>query len=258
MRKTILVTIVIIGACILLGCAPLRTPPPPLPTETVYLEIPTPTATEIWFPPTPTPSPFPTATQPITPTLSVEPEFGEVIFIDDFSDPEMWGQTRGPVGSAVISNNELTIAIAQPSGYLYSLRQGTNLDNFYVEITTNPSICRGEDEYGLLVRVTPSFDFYRFSLTCDGRTRVDKYYRSVASSPQPLTYSSEVPPGAPSQSRLAVGLSGKEMQFFIDDVLQFTVIDQSIAAGTLGVFSRASGEGPITVNFSNLIVRDIP
>lgn len=247
----------IIGMCILSGCAPLRTPLPPLPTETVHVDIPTPTATEIWFPPTPTPSPFPTATQPITPTLSIEPEFGEVLFMDDFSNPEMWGQTKGPVGSAVVSNNELTIAIAQPSGYLYSLRQNTNLDNFYVEITTNPSICRGEDEYGLLVRVTPSFDFYRFSLTCDGRTRVDKYYRSVASSPQPLTYSSEVPPGAPSQSRLGVSLSGKELQFFIDDVLQFTVTDQSIIAGTLGVFSRASADGPVTVNFSNLIVWDI-
>lgn len=238
------------------SCSPLRTPPPPLPTNTAAAATITPTPTEVWFPPTSTPTTFPTPTGVITPTLDIQPEFGENIFVDNFNDPTLWTQTRGPVGSVSVANNELTIAISQTRGYLYSLRMETYLSDYYAEITTSPSICRGEDEYGLLLRVTDSYDFYRYSLTCDGRVRLDKYYRSTPSSPQGLIFSSEVPPGAPSLSRIGVSLSGRDMHFYINDIYQFSVTDQSITIGTIGVFARASGEGALTVNFSDLIVSE--
>lgn len=247
---------VILLALTLLGiaaCTPLQTPPP-LPTSTPLPPTLTPTATVVWFPPTPTPTAYPTPTAIITPTVNILPEYGNIIISDDFSDPSLWGQTKGSVGSVAVANNELTIAIKQPRGYLYSLRQQTNLSDFYAEITASPSICRDGDEYGLLFRVSPSFDFYRFSLTCNGQTRLDKYFKGVASSPQPPLYSSEVPPGAPSSSRLGIWASGRDLHLYINGVYQFSIRDASIPTGTLGVFARASGEGAVTVNFSNLVV----
>lgn len=237
----------------LASCSPLRTPLP-LPTVTPVPPTTTPTQTQVWFPPTPTYTLYPTPTGVITPTVDIQPEYGEPLIVDNFDDPALWTTTRGPVGSVAMGVNELSIAISSPRGYLYSQRQGPQLKDFYAEITASPSICSGEDEYGMLLRVSPSFDFYRFSLTCDGQTRLDKYYQGTASSPQALTYSSQVPPGAPSMSRLGVWASGKELHFYINDVYQFSVRDPSITSGTLGVFARAAGDGAVTVNYSELVV----
>lgn len=256
MRDQFLAFCLILLTTVLVDCSPTPTPIP-VPSDTVQPPTPSPTATEVWFPPTPTASPFATLTRVITPTVTIEPLYGDLIFQDNFNDTEQWALSSSSQGSLALGVNELTIAIKQPRGYLYSLREGTSLQDFHLEITVNPNICRGEDEYGLLLRVTQSFDFYRFSLTCDGQTRVDKYYRGVASSPQSLIYSSEVPPGAPSMSRLGVWLNGNVMHYYINDIFQFSIQDPSITGGTIGVFARASGDNPVTINFSELEVFEV-
>jgi len=236
----------------LAACLPVTTQPAPTVAPTLPALTDTPTPTIVWFPATPTFTPFPTPI--ITPTMEVSPLAGEIIFQDNFTDPTQWllGQTAST--SVALGVDELTLALDNPGAYLYSLRQGTDLADFYLEITASPSICRGADEYGLLLRVTPAQEFYRFSLTCDGQLRLDKYYQGKASSPQPLMYSGAVPPGAPSSSRLGVWASGKEMRFYVNGEYQFTVNDPSLTSGGLGAFIRSNGENAITVSFSDLQV----
>ena len=247
--------VIFLTVALLTACLPSESPTS-IPTETREPATHTPTPTEIWFPPTPTFTVFPTNTSApvLTPTVTIEPQYGALLFEDDFSDPNMGRMIFGAGDGIALGKNELTIAIQEPRGYRYSQRQATELTDFYAEITASPSICRSEDEYGMLIRLSPSFDFYRFSLTCSGQTRVDKYYKGTASSPQPLIYSSEVPPGAPSTSRLAVWVSGKVLHFYLNQVYQFSIRDPSISAGTIGVFARASGDDPVTVNYSDLKV----
>lgn len=242
----------------LTACSPLATPLPPEPTSTPLPPTHTPTSTIVWFPPTPTNTPFPTPTGIITPTLDVRPQYGDLLFSDEFEDRSLWILGRGSAGSIAISNNELTVAVSEPRGYLYSLRKQPALSDFYAEITASPSICRGADEYGLLLRFSKAQDFYRFSLTCDGQVRLDRFLAGRASSPQPLIFSGAVPPGAPSMSRLAVLAQGKEMRFFVNGEYQFTVRDSSLPNGGLGVFARASGDDAVTVNFSDLSVYNLP
>jgi hypothetical protein len=190
----------------------------------------------------------------VTPTVDVQPEHGPLIFSDNFSDPSAWTLGSFQAGKAAMAMNELTLAVSQPEGYLYSLRQNTQLGDFYLEITASPSICRDEDQYGLLLRYASELNYYRFALTCDGRTRLDRIYQGNASSPQSPIYSGSVPPGAPSISRLAVQAVGKEMHFFINGVYQFTVRDPTLAKGAIAVFARAAGPDVMTVNFSDLDV----
>lgn len=242
-----------VSLLLLAGCAS-PTPLPPLPTVTSVPPTMTPTATEIWFPPTATFTP-PATRSALQPTVEIlNAEYGSLLFEDDFTDPSVWRLSQGPIGSAAFGVNEITLAVKQPRGYLYSERIIPELQNFYAEIIARPSICRSEDEYGMLIRITPAYDFYRFSLTCNGQTRLDKYYKGAASSPQPLNYSSEVPPGAPSESKISVWIMGNEMRFFINDIYQFSVTDPSISSGLIGVFTRAFGDDPVTVNFSELKV----
>lgn len=225
-----------------------------MPTDTP-IPSPTLTPTIIWFPPTATPTPPPTL--PITPTLDLHPTLGEVLFSDDFSDPSPWTLTQTSTSSIALGNYALTLALDQPGGYLYSLRKEPLLSDFYLEITASPSLCRGADEYGLLLRVSPALEFYRFSLACDGRVRLDKFYKGKASSPQPWALSGSVPPGAPSTSRIAVWAKGKEMRFYINQEYQFSIKDPSLPSGTIGVFIRSAGDNAVTVSFSDLVVYNV-
>jgi hypothetical protein len=256
MRAQILICFMVFLPIVMAACSPTQAPIP-TPTSTTLPPTPSATATEVWFPPTPTYTPFATQTREITPVAAVEPIYGDLIFQDNFSNSENWTLNKSSLGSIALGVNELTIAIKEPRGYLYSLRKEPSLKDYYLEITASPSICRAEDEYGLLLRVTKSFDFYRFSLTCSGQTRVDKYYRGVASSPQALIYSSEVPPGAPSTSRLGVWINANVFHFYINNIYQFSIQDPSITEGALGVFARASGDEPVTINFSDLVVYEV-
>lgn len=228
---------------------------PPLEISATPTVTPPPTETIIWFPPTNTPTSLPTPKQ--TPTPNNMPDLGKILFQDDFSSPGSWTLGKTSAGAIALGINELTIAIHEPHAYVYSVRQEPVLDNFYLEITTSPTLCRDEDEYGILFHMTSPGDFYRFSLSCDGRARLDRVAGGTASSPQPWLFSGVVPSGAPSISRIAVWVNGAEMRFFANAEFLFTVSDSMLPAGNLGVFARSAGETAVTVNFSELLVREI-
>jgi hypothetical protein len=150
----------------------------------------------------------------------------------------------------------LTIAIAAPKTFLSSLRTAPGLTDFYAEISANPTLCQGADEYGLLLRASGN-SFYRYSLSCDGQARLDRILNGQASSPQPWVPGALIPIGAPSAARLAVWASGKTMRFFVNDAFQFEVNDPTISSGQIGVFARAAGDSAVTVSFRDLIIRAI-
>jgi len=235
--------------CLTAACAQ-ATPSPtftPLPTST-----PTTTPTVVWFPPTETPTPHPTV-EP-SPTLDLLPGVEAVLLRDDFSTGEGWSLASSDQGSVAVRGNHLTLALAQPRGYLFTTRQEPLLSNFYAEITASPSLCTGADEYGLLVRVSSSLDYYRISLSCDGRARVDRLYQGVATTAVSWTTSGAIPSTVPNTSRLQVWALGSEIRFFIDDFLLFSLQDTVLYTGTLGVFVRAAGDTGVTVSFSDLVI----
>jgi hypothetical protein len=245
-----------ITLCIYLiaACLPVPTSAP-VETSTPSPMLPTATPTIVWFPPTPTFTPFPTIV--ITPTAEMRPGIGDIIVEDQFDDPNRWSVTSTNNGSIAFGKNEITIAISQDREYLFSIRNGQEFDDFYVEVTANPNLCHAEDEYGMLLRVSQNEDYYRYSLSCDGRVRLDRIYQNQASSPQPWIASGAVPPGAPSISRLGIWASEDEMRFFVNDEYQFTAYDPLLKSGNFGVFARSSSEWAVTVNFSDLVVREI-
>ena len=58
-------------------------------------------------------------------------------------------------------------------------------------------------------------------------------------------------------ARLGIWARGDEFRFFINDQHQFTVNDPLLVSGNIGVFARSMGETAVTVNFSDLIIRQI-
>jgi hypothetical protein len=226
-----------------------------LPTDTQLPPITTVTPTIVWFPPTATLTPFPTPI--VTPTADMRPKIGRILFEDDFSDPDVWTLSHSEAGSLALGKNELTVAIGELNAYLFSVRAEPTFTDFYLEITAQTSLCRGLDEYGVLFRVSPAIDYYRFSLSCNGQVRLDRIISGNASSPQPWLLSGSVPPGAPGSARIGIAAEGSTMEFFVNDKYQFSIQDPLLTSGGLGVFARSTNKMAVTVNFSNLVVYEV-
>ena len=243
----------LIPLLMLSACLSVSTPEPP-PTATVTI-APSPTTTIEWFPPSRTPEQIPTIT--IVPTQEIMSEVGEIIFRDDFTSPEEWTIPQTDRGQINITNGEANIIINQSNSFLVGTLEKPDIQDFYVEITANPILCSGRDEYGLLFRVAGREQYYRFSLSCDGEVRLDKITGGGVFSLQPWTRSASVPPGAPSVSKLEVLALRNEIRVFINGDPQFTVFDSELRLGAFGIFAHSAGETAVTVSFSDLIVREV-
>ncbi|MBM3181574.1 MAG: hypothetical protein FJZ86_14675 [Chloroflexi bacterium] len=228
--------------------AMLATPIAPSQTET-----PLPTATINWFPASATPTLQVLSTQPPTPEM--RPGIGDEIISDDFSDPSLWNISASNQASADIKNNRLTLSV-QSQVFMLSLRQDLILDNYYAEITARPSLCRNEDNYGLLVRAS-TINYYRFALACNGTVRAERISGGTRLVLQQPLASGDVPPGAPGEVRIGVWAVGKEMRLFLNGRFQFSLIDPSFKNGTLGVFVRAAGNTAAVVSFSDLSIQSV-
>jgi len=238
----------LLAACLPLGAdVPTATP---LPTAT---EASPPTPTVVWFPPsaTPTRAAFPT----YTPTAEMNPGIGAVSLTDDFSDEEIWDTAVSNQGSAAIGRNRLTLAV-QPGVYLSSFRRDGTLGDFYAEITARPSLCRGEDNYGVIVRGVGS-SYYRFVLSCNRQVWAERVNGGVRLPLQEPVPSGDAPPGAPGEVRIGVWAVGSDIRLFLNGRYQFSIIDKSFPSGAFGVFARSEGEMPMSVTFSDLTVYEV-
>ena len=226
---------------------------PAEPTQTLQPSpIPTLTATIDWFPTTATPTSAPV----IAPTVVPTPQLGlsTSLLEDDFSDSNAWDRLKINAGSVAFGKNELTIAIAENKALLASMRHAPEMSNFYLEITASPSLCRAEDSYGLLLRASDAKNGYRWLVSCDGQTRVERLQNGYIVLLQDWVPSLQIRPGSPSEAHLAVWMNAREMRFYIEGIEQFTVSDPVYTSGYVGVFARAAADPPLTVNFSSLSI----
>ncbi len=245
-------TLLLLSACLPEPATPL---PPTATLSATPSVMPSPTITVMWFPATITPTPLPTR-EP-EPVEDMHPALGAVILSDDFSGSDLWQTTRTAVGSMAYGQNDLTLAVSEPRGTLMSLRSQPQLSNFYLEVDADPSLCRGEDMYGLLLRAELGQDFYRLLVNCDGELRVERVKDGRVLPLQDWTASGQVFAGFMMKIRLGVWVAGNDLRVFVNDVYQFTVHDTVFPQGSLGVFARSAGETPLTVSFSNLSVREV-
>ena len=216
-------------------------------------ETPAPTSTIVWFPPSATPTPQFLSTK--APTPEMRPGLIGDILTDDFSNPFDWEIAASNDASSAIEDNRLTLAV-QSEVYMTSLRRDTLLTDYYAEITAQPSLCKGDDSYGFLIRADGG-SYYRFALACDGTVRAERVSNSVRLVLQQPLPSGDVPPGAPGNVRIGVWAVGRELRLFLNGRFQFSIDDPSFPIGTIGVFVRSAGNTPVVVSFSDLVIQEV-
>ncbi|MBI5962962.1 MAG: hypothetical protein HY863_05765 [Chloroflexi bacterium] len=223
----------------------------PIPTPATKTPLPSPTIN--WFPPSATPTLGVLSTN--APTPEMRPGLGTTLLTDDFSDPAIWDLAASDEASAAIEGNRLTLA-AQSGVYMLSFRHGAVLDDYYAELTAQTNLCRGNDDYGVLVRANGGA-YYRFALSCNGTAHVDRMSHGTRLSLQAPLPSGDVPPGAPGEVRIGIWAVGPEMRLFLNGRYQFSIREPSYPSGTIGVFVNSAGDTATVVSFSNLVVQSV-
>lgn len=247
------VTVWLLGFFLLSACTG-QPEEPVIVTPTQTLTV-TPSPTIIWFPATSTSTSMPTR-QP-EPTENLHPGVGDIYLRDDFSRPALWSSKSGAGGNISIINNELTLAVQDEKAYIASMFSSGELSSTSVEVTSNVTLCKAEDSYGMLVRANNEMNGYRFLVNCQGQVKLE-----ILKSGKPYTLvdwmqSGQVLPGSPYQLRLRVWAVQDELRFFLNDVFQFSARDAIFKTGKIGLFARQAADTPITVSYSNLVIRSI-
>lgn len=216
-------------------------------------ETPPPTQTIVWFPPSATAALQTISTYTATPEMN--PGIGALILEDDFSDFASWDTAVSDQGSAAISRNRLTVVV-QPGIYLASMRHDLAVGNFYAAITARTSLCRGEDNYGLIIRAAGN-SFYRFVLSCNGFVHVERIKNGTKLIIYEAVPSGDAPLGAPGEVQIGLWAVVGEMRLFLNGRFQFSITDKSFPSGGFGVYARSMGDTPVAVTFSDLTVYDV-
>ncbi len=238
-------------ACALLlsGCAsaPAASPTPtpePLPSPTATFTFPTliPTAT-VTSVPSPTTSP------------GIAVDAGPILFQADFSAEEGWRLSSDADGGASLSGGSLVIAVSRPNASRYVIVPVPPAADFLLEAGIRAGLCGPEDEIGILFRVSPKEDHYRFTLDCQAEVRLTRVLERGAAVLAGPADAPSVIPGSPAENQIAILARGETFIFFINGAEVLRSHDPHLTSGHFGFFVRSAGQGQTTAALTSLTVR---
>ncbi|MEJ2563755.1 MAG: hypothetical protein P8Z42_13865 [Anaerolineales bacterium] len=235
------------SSLMLWGCVSLQTTAASIPTSTQQT-TPSPT---FYFP-----TLIPTATSTSAPTSSPTPStslgIGNLLFFANFESSQSWDLRETDRGGSSIYDGQLNLAVRQPNSFFFTRTPAPEQDDFYFEVDIRSDVCEDGDEYGIMFRLGPLYNHYRFSLTCDGFARVSRILddQEVVLIPPTETYA--VFPGQRIGNHLAVWASGIQFRFFINDIEVFSIQDRELEAGGFGLFVRSRRSQQTTVSFDDV------
>jgi len=234
---------------LLASCVSVQALPTPTPTNTSA--PPTPTVAFPTLVPTATPTPRPTA----TPTPDILAGLGEVLLLDEFDQPSGWTLSERPVGGASYVQGRLSLAVHEPRAFYMALSPLPPEANIYLEVKARAEVCGLDDEYGLVFRVTPAGEHYRFTLNCNGEIRVSRITGAdeIPLLPRERTFAAI--PGPLVENRLGVLAEGTSFRFFLNGIEVFAREDPTYPQGSVGLMVRSKSDGLITASFDDFLVR---
>ncbi len=236
---------------ILWGCVSLQTPTSSNPTPAQATPSPT-----FAFPtliPTTTSTSAPTSSPTSPPLLGI----GELLYYANFESSKSWDLRETDRGGSSIYDGQLNIAVRQQNSFFFIRAPAPEQNDFYFEVDLRSDVCEDGDEYGIMFRLGPLYNHYRFSLTCEGLARVSRILddQEVVLIPPTETYA--VFPGLKIENHIAVWASGIHFRFFINDFEVFSLQDKELESGGFGLYVRSRRSQQTTVSFDDVALHAI-
>jgi len=255
--NAIIVLLILTVLITLSGCDPLPVEATITPTFTAT-QAETPTPTIDWFPATPTPTLVPLPSPTPQPTLEdLRSGIVGILVEDDFTEENLWTTRQSSVGNIAFGVQNLSLAIASPNTSLTSLSQHDLPEDFYLEITIQPTLCQPADQVGIIFWQQSEGDYHRLLIDCGGQVRLELIQGGQSFVLQDWESVQNVQPGAPATNRLGLWVSRGQFQLYVNDAFQFTRSIATNRSGALGVFARTISGSTMTVRFSDLQIYQV-
>lgn len=226
------------------ACAPPLSDPLPTavpPTATSRVAFPT-------LVPTVTNTPRPTQAPAINPDFTA----GELIYEDQFTSNLGWDVGEFENSGATIMGGRLVIAVRQPNELHLAPSPAGALDDYYMEVSSFANACNEGDQLGIVFRLQPGGQYYRFTISCEGRAAVAYQHGKTSTSIIPRTRSAEIIRGVDALNRLSVLARGGQYRLFVNGVELFVFQDARLSAGGVGLFVQSGRTGQTTISFRSL------
>jgi hypothetical protein len=216
------------------------------PSATVFPTVPFPTAA-------PTITETPPAT--LTATPDIEQSFGRLLYSTEFDTAQGWQIGRDAFGVTSLEDDQLSVVVNQPEALRTVIAPVDPVSDFYAEASLNTALCQPEDEFGMIFRINPLNEQYRFTITCDGGLRLRRVLADSSRAMVPFEPVSEsVMPHAPAHNLLAVLARGADFELFVNGVSVLKAHDVALPTGKLGLVVSSAKGGQTTVTFDSFSV----
>lgn len=231
------------------GCLrtlPLTTQTPPADTPTFTPTVPFPTA-----PPTITETPAPT----LTPTPDIRESFGPQLYQTDFSSADGWKVGRDSFGVTSLDEGQLSVVVNQPDALRTLISPVDPVGDFYAEVKMHTALCQSEDEFGMVFRVNPLDEHYRFTMTCEGGLRFRRVLVGSSRAVLPfVSFNEAVMPHAPADNILGILARGPDFEIFVNGVSVLNAHDVALPVGRIGLVVSSGKGGQTTITFDRFSV----
>ncbi len=229
----------------------------PKPTEIPVESESTPTA-EVTEEPefSPTPSRTPVPLEPGDPRSGLN--LSDPDYDDDFSQRFTWFEFSDPESATIIwDDGRLRVTDHIRDGILWWTTTAVEIENFYAEITAQPSSCSGKDAYGMGIRVGgDNIDRgYTLEISCDGAWRVRKFiaFDEIPDVLSDWTESVLIQTGPDASNQIGFLADGDQLFVFMNGELINTIAieDSDYVSGVPSLFANATQTTDLTINFDD-------
>lgn len=212
-----------------------------------------PTPPVTWFPATSTPTAFPHASS--TPAPIAQSGIGDLISDTDLIDPANWSNVStnpDDPNKLIWNDGALYFAMNQPPSSIFSLNKNLLLTNFYMEVEFAVNRCSPNDTYGITFLAANERFGDRLVLRCDGNIRIMQARDNLNLPLTDWVYTGAAPPSAPGTVKAAIWSYNGELRFFLNDQIQFTLLDRYYSSGGIGFFVEAKDPAGMNIKIHNL------
>lgn len=186
--------------------------------------------------------------------LPISPDSGEILFVDDFSDPDSGWQTWSEADS-VIAYHEggLRFIINEPH-YDYWSRPGRWYGDVRLETLVTLKNGSDDNDFGLICRFQDDRNFYMFLASSDGYAGIVKVqngnYEVISGTS--LEYKTEVARGQAS-NLLRAECAGTELKFFVNDAQVAAANDETFPEGDIGLIAGTYDSPGVDILFDHFL-----
>jgi S1-C subfamily serine protease/tRNA A-37 threonylcarbamoyl transferase component Bud32 len=191
--------------------------------------------------------------EPERPVVESPPDAGEVLSLDDFSDPDSgWSTSTNKETSRRYENGQFVIEVAVEGTIAWS-----TLDQEYADVDFEVETIKlgGPDDngFGVILRYQDRDNFYLFEISSDGFYQMGLFENDEWTTLVDWTKTDLINPG--DRNVIAAEAQGNRFTLFINGVEVDQVYDDTFGAGTVGLAAETMSEPNVSIGFDSARLR---